>query len=96
MYSEEIFQLACLESSETLQDCIENEYSKNMTMKLLNSPRIVRFYVVPTTHIHFKPLMLKFLQKKGSYTVIVRTGTRDVLKLQGIVLSNGSFFALHN
>ena len=75
---------------------VENEYLKNMTMKLLNTPRIVRLYVVPMTHLHFKLLMLEFLLKQGSYTVIVRTSTRDVFKLHGIVLSNGSFFALLN
>ena len=32
--------------------------------------------------------MLEFLLKQGSYTVIVRTGTRDVFKLHGIQCSS--------
>ena len=54
--SEETLQLACLESSMTSQHykTVENEYSKNVTRKLLNAPRNIRLYVVPMTHLHFK------------------------------------------
>ena len=41
----------------------ENEYSKNVTMKLLNLPQIVRLYVVPMTRLHFKLLITGILAK---------------------------------